>query len=84
MLCFADFLFIFMAVIIQLYVFAGKHFLRIASSRHRNERLALALPDVCRDRLDWSVISINEINYKENWVFFDLRQPLSRKDAKKY
>jgi hypothetical protein len=33
----------------------------------------LDLPDVCGNQLDWSAISINEINYKENWVFFELR-----------
>ena len=33
----------------------------------------LDLPDICGNKLDWSAISIDEINYKENWVFFDLR-----------
>lgn len=33
----------------------------------------LDLPHICKDDLDWQAISINEINYKENWVYFDLR-----------
>jgi hypothetical protein len=33
----------------------------------------LDLPHICKENLDWTAISINEINYKENWVFFELR-----------
>ncbi len=31
------------------------------------------LPDLCQDKIKWTVIYINDINYDEGWVFFDLR-----------
>ena len=34
---------------------------------------SLTLPDLCHDRLPWSVIYLRDISYSENWVFFDLR-----------
>lgn len=33
----------------------------------------LDLPDVCKENLEWSVIYVSDINYKEKWVAFDLR-----------
>jgi hypothetical protein len=31
-------------------------------------------PPICRADLEWSVISINDINSKDNWIVFDLRE----------
>ena len=33
----------------------------------------LNFPDVCSDELEWDVIWINSINFKEKWVAFELR-----------
>lgn len=34
---------------------------------------SLTLPDLCNDRLPWSVIYVRDVNDSEKWVFLDLR-----------
>lgn len=33
----------------------------------------LDLPNLCQDKLEWTVIYVRDVNYDEGWVFFDLR-----------